>query len=57
MKKPSTYFAQTDARNKRVTLESRPRTAQNTSMSLENWNGKSTLLENMAVQDIKNGEA
>ena len=52
-----TYFAETDARNKRVPFgikqEDRSRhiyVIGKTGM------GKSTMLENMAVQDIKNGE-
>jgi hypothetical protein len=52
-----TYFAETDSRNKRVPFgikaEDRSR---HTYIIGKTGMGKSTLLENMAVQDIKNGE-
>ena len=52
-----TYFAQTDARNKRVPfgIKSNDRT-KHVYVIGKTGMGKSTLLENMAVQDIKNGE-
>lgn len=52
-----TYFAQTDARNKRVPfgIKSKDRT-KHVYVIGKTGMGKSTLLENMAVQDIKNGE-
>jgi energy-coupling factor transporter ATP-binding protein EcfA2 len=52
-----TYFAETDSRNKRVPFgikeEDRSRHVY---VIGKTGMGKSTLLENMAVQDIKNGE-
>jgi hypothetical protein len=52
-----TYFAETDARNRRIPFGIR---AEDRSRHLyvigKTGMGKSTLLENMAVQDIKNGE-
>ena len=52
-----TYFAQTDARNKRVAFGIK---AEDRSRHMyvigKTGMGKSTLLENMAVQDIQNGE-
>jgi energy-coupling factor transporter ATP-binding protein EcfA2 len=52
-----TYFGQTDARNKKVTfgLKAKDRT-KHVYVIGKTGMGKSTLLENMAVQDIKNGE-
>lgn len=52
-----TYFAQTDARNKKVTfgVKSKDR-SRHVYVIGKTGMGKSTLLENMAVQDIKNGE-
>ena len=52
-----TYFAQTDARNKKVTfgVKAKDRT-RHVYVIGKTGMGKSTLLENMAVQDIKNGE-
>ncbi len=52
-----TYFGQTDARNKRVSfgIKAKDRT-RHVYVIGKTGMGKSTLLENMAVQDIKNGE-
>lgn len=52
-----TYFAQTDARNKRVPfgIKSADR-SRHMYVIGKTGMGKSTLLENMAVQDIQNGE-
>jgi energy-coupling factor transporter ATP-binding protein EcfA2 len=52
-----TYFAQTDARSKRVNfgIKAKDRT-KHVYVIGKTGMGKSTLLENMAVQDIKNGE-
>ncbi len=52
-----TYFGQTDARNKRVSfgIKAKDRTKHMYVIGKTGM-GKSTLLENMAVQDIKNGE-
>lgn len=52
-----TYFAQTDARNKKIPfgIKSKDRT-KHVYVIGKTGMGKSTLLENMAVQDIKNGE-
>ena len=52
-----TYFATTDARNKRVPfgIKAKDRTKHFYVIGKTGM-GKSTLLENMAVQDIKNGE-
>ncbi len=52
-----TYFAQTDARNKKVNfgIKAKDRT-KHVYVIGKTGMGKSTLLENMAVQDIKNGE-
>ncbi len=52
-----TYFAETDARNKKVKfgIKSKDRT-KHVYVIGKTGMGKSTLLENMAVQDIKNGE-
>jgi energy-coupling factor transporter ATP-binding protein EcfA2 len=52
-----TYFAETDARNKRVKfgIKAKDRT-RHVYVIGKTGMGKSTLLENMAVQDIKNGE-
>jgi type IV secretory pathway TraG/TraD family ATPase VirD4 len=52
-----TYFAETDARNKRVKfgIKAKDRT-RHVYVIGKTGMGKSTLLENMAVQDILNGE-
>ncbi len=52
-----TYFAETDARNKRTAfgIKAKDRT-RHVYVIGKTGMGKSTLLENMAVQDIKNGE-
>ncbi|MFA6295366.1 MAG: type IV secretory system conjugative DNA transfer family protein [Candidatus Paceibacterota bacterium] len=52
-----TYFAETDARNKRVKfgIKSKDRT-RHIYVIGKTGMGKSTMLENMAVQDIANGE-
>jgi energy-coupling factor transporter ATP-binding protein EcfA2 len=52
-----TFFGQTDARNKKVTfgIKAKDRT-KHVYVIGKTGMGKSTLLENMAVQDIKNGE-
>jgi hypothetical protein len=52
-----TYFGQTDARNKKVSfgIKAKDRT-RHVYVIGKTGMGKSTLLENMAVQDIKNGE-
>ena len=52
-----TYFGQTDARNQKVTfgIKAKDRT-KHVYVIGKTGMGKSTLLENMAVQDIKNGE-
>ena len=52
-----TYFAETDARNKRVKfgIKAKDRT-RHVYVIGKTGMGKSTLLENMAVQDIMNGE-
>lgn len=52
-----TYFGQTDSRNQRVPfgIKSKDRTKHMYVIGKTGM-GKSTLLENMAVQDIKNGE-
>lgn len=52
-----THFAQTDARNKKITfgIKAKDRT-RHVYVIGKTGMGKSTLLENMAVQDIKNGE-
>ncbi|MEK7213628.1 MAG: type IV secretion system DNA-binding domain-containing protein [Patescibacteria group bacterium] len=52
-----TYFAQTDSRNKKVTfgIKAKDRT-KHVYVIGKTGMGKSTVLENMAVQDIKNGE-
>lgn len=51
-----TYFAETDARNKRVPfgIKAKDR-SKHTYVIGKTGMGKSTLLENMAIQDIKNG--
>ncbi|HMP67606.1 MAG TPA: DUF87 domain-containing protein, partial [Candidatus Paceibacterota bacterium] len=51
-----TYFADTDARNKRVRfgIKAKDRT-RHVYVIGKTGMGKSTLLENMAVQDIRNG--
>src|SRR3989338_2288499 len=51
------YFAETDARNKRVKfgIKAKDRT-KHIYVIGKTGMGKSTLLENMAVQDIQNGE-
>src|SRR5687768_17189947 len=52
-----TYFAQTDSRNKKIPfgIKSKDRT-KHIYVIGKTGMGKSTLLENMAVQDIQNGE-
>jgi len=52
-----TYFAETDARNKRVKfgIKSKDRLRHIYSIGKTGM-GKSTMLENMAIQDIQNGE-
>lgn len=52
-----TYFGETDARNKRIRfgIKAKDRT-KHVYIIGKTGMGKSTLLENMAVQDIKNGE-
>ncbi|MCL5782247.1 MAG: type IV secretion system DNA-binding domain-containing protein [Patescibacteria group bacterium] len=52
-----TFFAETDARNKRVKfgIKAKDRT-KHVYVIGKTGMGKSTLLENMAVQDIQNGE-
>lgn len=52
-----TYFAETDARNKRVKfgIKAKDRTRHVYTIGKTGM-GKSTMLENMAVQDIMNGE-
>ncbi len=52
-----TYFAQTDSRNKKITfgIKAKDRT-KHVYVIGKTGMGKSTLLENLAVQDIKNGE-
>ena len=52
-----TFFAQTDSRNKRVPfgIKAKDRT-KHVYVIGKTGMGKSTLLENMAIQDIQNGE-
>lgn len=52
-----TYFAETDARNKRIKfgIKAKDR-SRHVYVIGKTGMGKSTLLENMAVQDIQNGE-
>lgn len=52
-----TYFAETDSRNKKIPfgIKAKDRT-RHVYVIGKTGMGKSTLLENMAVQDIKNGE-
>lgn len=52
-----TYFAETDARNRKIKfgIRAKDRT-RHTYVIGKTGMGKSTLLENMAVQDIQNGE-
>ncbi|OHA43301.1 MAG: hypothetical protein A3G59_00790 [Candidatus Taylorbacteria bacterium RIFCSPLOWO2_12_FULL_47_20] len=52
-----TYFAETDARNRRVRfgIKARDRT-RHVYVIGKTGMGKSTLLENMAIQDLRNGE-
>ena len=52
-----TYFAETDSRNKRVKfgIKAKDRT-KHVYVIGKTGMGKSTVLENMAVQDIQNGE-
>ncbi len=54
---PITYFAETDSRNKRVPfgIKSKDRD-RHVYVIGKTGMGKSTLLENMAIQDIQNGE-
>jgi len=52
-----TYFAQTDYRNKKVTFGIKPKDrARHLYVIGKTGMGKSTLLENLAAQDITNGE-
>ncbi len=52
-----TYFAQTDARNKRTPFGIKERDrSRHVYVIGKTGMGKSTMLENMAVQDIRNGE-
>ncbi|MEO8637646.1 MAG: DUF87 domain-containing protein [Candidatus Taylorbacteria bacterium] len=52
-----TYFAQTDSRNKKVPFGIKQKDRSRHMYIIgKTGMGKSTLLENMAVQDIKNGE-
>jgi len=52
-----TYFAETDSRNKRVPFGIRSKDrSRHVYVIGKTGMGKSTLLENMAVQDIQNGE-
>ena len=52
-----TYFAETDARNKRIRfgIKAKDRTRHIYTIGKTGM-GKSTLLENLAIQDIQNGE-
>lgn len=53
-----TFFAQTDARGKRVSFGIKAKDRQKHMYVIgKTGMGKSTLLENMAIQDIQNGEA
>jgi len=52
-----TYFAETDSRNKRVKFGIKEKDrARHVYVIGKTGMGKSTLLENMAIQDIQNGE-
>ena len=52
-----TYFAETDSRNKRMPFGiKRKDRSRHMYVIGKTGMGKSTLLENMAVQDIRNGE-
>ncbi len=52
-----TYFASTDSRGKRIPFGIKKRDrARHTYVIGKTGMGKSTLLENMAIQDIRNGE-
>ena len=52
-----TYFAETDARGKRVSFDIKnPDRSKHVYVIGKTGMGKSTLLENMAIQDIRNGE-
>jgi hypothetical protein len=52
-----TYFAETDARNKKIRFGIKPKDRlRHTYVIGKTGVGKSTLLENMAIQDIQNGE-
>ncbi len=54
---PITYFAETDARNKRVKFGIKEKDrSKHVYVIGKTGMGKSTMLENMAVQDIQNGE-
>lgn len=52
-----TYFGETDSRNRRVKfgIKAKDRT-KHVYVIGKTGMGKSTLLENMAIQDLKNGE-
>ena len=52
-----TYFAETDSRNKRIAFGiKRNDRSRHMYVVGKTGMGKSTLLENMAIQDIRNGE-
>jgi hypothetical protein len=52
-----TYFAETDARNRRIKFGIKPKDRlRHLYVIGKTGVGKSTLLENMAIQDIQNGE-
>src|SRR3990167_8324856 len=52
-----TYFAYTDSRNKKIPFGIRRKDrSRHVYIIGKTGMGKSTLLENMAVQDVKNGE-
>ncbi len=54
---PITYFAETDARNKKIKFGIKAKDRlRHTYVIGKTGMGKSTLLENLAIQDIQNGE-
>ena len=56
-KEKITYFAETDSRNKRVKFGIKAEDRLRHIYSIgKTGMGKSTMLENMAIQDIQNGE-
>jgi Type IV secretion-system coupling protein DNA-binding domain len=56
-KNPVTYFAETDARNKKIKFGIKAKDRlRHTYVIGKTGMGKSTLLENLAIQDIQNGE-